>query len=80
MARKLALISILLLPTLVFAQAQPYPGPDLHATYVRLLGEIQKIPIYDHHAHPGFADDADVDAMAAPPHYSSPLRERLDNP
>ena len=81
MLRKLALIPLLLLlPTLLLAQAQPYPGPDLQATYQRLLGEIQKIPIYDHHAHPGFADDPDVDAMAAPPNYSSPLRERLDNP
>jgi uncharacterized protein len=62
-----------------FAQARPYPGPDLQQTYQRLLGEIQKISIFDHHAHPGFPDDPDVDAMASPPG-SSPLRERLDNP
>jgi len=80
MLRKLALVPLLLLPTLALAQAQPYPGPDLQATYQRLLGEIQKIPLFDHHAHPGFADDPDVDAIAAPPNYSSPLRERLDNP
>lgn len=60
-------------------QARPFPGPDLQATYERLLSEINKIPIFDHHAHPGFFDDPDVDAMAAPPG-SSPLRERLDNP
>jgi len=60
-------------------QARPFPGPDLQATYERLLSEINKIPILDHHAHPGFFDDPDVDAMAAPPG-SSPLRERLDNP
>ena len=77
---KLLPVLLLLLPTLSLAQAQPYPGPDLQATYQRLLGEIQKIPLYDHHAHPGFSDDPDVDAMAAPPNYSSPLRERLDNP
>lgn len=62
-----------------FAQARPYSGPDVQVTYQRLLTEIQKIPIFDHHAHPAFPDDTDVDAMAAPPG-SSPLRERLDNP
>lgn len=61
------------------AQARPFPGPDLPSTYQRLLSEVSKIPIFDHHAHPGFPDDTDVDAMAAPPG-SSPLRERLDNP
>jgi len=62
-----------------WGQARPFSGPDLQATYERLLGEIQKIPIFDHHAHPGFPDDPDVDAMASPPG-SAPLRERLDNP
>jgi uncharacterized protein len=62
-----------------WGQARPYPGPELQTTYERLLGEIQKIPIFDHHAHPGFFDDPDVDAMASPPG-SAPLRERLDNP
>jgi predicted TIM-barrel fold metal-dependent hydrolase len=62
-----------------WSQARPYPGPDLPATYERLLADIQKIPIFDHHAHPGFAEDTDVDAMASPPG-SAPLRERLDNP
>jgi hypothetical protein len=32
--------------------------------------------MYDNHAHPGFADDADVDAMAAPPGESATLRLR----
>src|SRR2546423_13474709 len=63
----------------VWAQARPYPDADLQNTYQRLLAEIQKIPIFDHHAHPAFPDDPDVDAMAAPPG-SSPFRERLDNP
>ena len=47
MFRKLAVVPVLLFPIIAFAQAQPYPGPDLQATYQRLLGEIQKIPIYD---------------------------------
>jgi hypothetical protein len=62
------------------AQARPFPGPDVHQIYQRLLPQIEKIPAFDHHAHPGFADDPDVDAMAAPPDASAPLRTRDDNP
>ena len=65
------------------AQQLPQPLPDassdLQATYARLLTAIEKIPIFDNHGHPGFADDADVDAMVAPPG-SIPLRLRSDNP
>lgn len=61
------------------AQARPFPGPDVPQIYQRLLPQIEKIPMFDHHAHPGFADDADVDAMAAPPG-SAALRERDTNP
>jgi uncharacterized protein len=61
------------------AQARPLPGSDVHEIYQRLLSKIEKIPIFDHHAHPGFFDDADVDAMAAPPG-SAALRERTSNP
>lgn len=71
--------SALLITVSAFGQAQPYPKPDLQQTYTRLLGQIEKIPIFDHHAHPGFAEDPDVDAMAAPPG-SSALRERDSNP
>src|SRR5689334_8555441 len=62
------------------AEARPYQGPDVREIYNRLLPQIEQIPLFDHHAHPGFADDPDVDAMAAPPNYSSPLRERDSNP
>ena len=62
-----------------FGQARPFPGPDVQQTYERLLPQIEQIPIFDHHAHPGFFDDPDVDAMAAPPG-SAALRERDDNP
>ena len=48
-------------------QARPLPGPDVQQIYQRLLPQIEKIPIFDHHAHPAFSGDADVDAMAAPP-------------
>jgi hypothetical protein len=73
------ILILCLASSFVLAQARPYPGPDLPATYERLLVEINKIPAFDHHAHPGFADDPDVDAMAAPPG-SAAFRERETNP
>jgi hypothetical protein len=63
-----------------FAQARPYPSGDVKKTYDRLLKQIEAIPMFDNHSHPGFADDTDVDAMAAPPDESSTLRLRDDNP
>jgi hypothetical protein len=62
------------------AQSTPYPAADLRSLYEDLLGKINAFPIFDHHAHPGYADDSDVDAMAAPPDMSSVLRLREDNP
>src|SRR5215467_6362012 len=62
------------------AQSSPYPGSEVRKLYEDLLGKINRIPLYDNHAHPGFSDDADVDAMAAPPDESSVLRLRDDNP
>jgi uncharacterized protein len=64
---------------LASAQARPLSGPDVQQIYQRLLPQIEKIPIFDHHAHPGFADDPDVDAMASPPG-SAALRTRDTNP
>jgi len=61
-------------------QARPYPSGDVRETYARLLKQIETIPMYDNHAHPGFADDTDVDAMASPPDESATLRLREDNP
>jgi uncharacterized protein len=61
-------------------QARPFPSGDLEKTYERLLKQINAIPMFDNHAHPGFADDSDVDAMASPPDESSMLRLREDNP
>jgi hypothetical protein len=67
------------LSVLAVGQARPLPGPDVQQIYQRLLPQIEKIPIFDHHAHPAFADDPDVDAMASPPG-SVALRERDSNP
>ena len=64
----------------VAGQAQPYPAGDVTKTYERLLKQIDAIAMFDNHAHPGFADDSDVDAMASPPDESSTLRVREDNP
>lgn len=61
-------------------QARPYPSGDVRKTYERLLKQIDAMQMYDNHSHPGFADDTDVDAMAAPPDESSTLRLREDNP
>jgi len=61
-------------------QARPLTSGNLNTTYERLLKQIDAIPMYDNHAHPGFADDTDVDAMASPPDESATLRLRDDNP
>jgi hypothetical protein len=61
------------------AQSSPYPAANLPKLYEDLLAKIDAIPIYDNHAHPGFADDSDVDAMASPP-TKAVLRLRDDNP
>lgn len=78
--REASLVFLFLLGLTTFAtsQARPFPGPDVQQIYQRLLPQIEKIPMFDHHAHPGFADDPDVDAMAAPPG-SSALRDRDTN-
>src|SRR5271168_707640 len=68
------------LASLASAQARPFPGPDLQQIYQRLLPQIERIPAFDHHAHPGFADDPDIDAIASAPDTSLPLRTRDDNP
>jgi hypothetical protein len=69
----------LLLAGISFGQARPFPGKDVQQIYDRLLPQIERIPIFDHHAHAGFYDDPDVDAMASPPG-SAALRERDSNP
>src|SRR6267143_5380816 len=74
------LVAAVTFSSMAGAQARPFPGSDVQQIYQRLLPEIEKIPAFDHHAHPGFADDPDVDAMAAPPDASEALRTRDDNP
>lgn len=61
------------------AQSRPFPDGKLNDVYQRLLARIRHIPVFDNHAHPGFPNDPDVDAMAIPPS-SVPFRLREDNP
>jgi uncharacterized protein len=76
----LPLCGVVFIVATAASQARPLPGPDVQQIYQRLLPEIEKISAFDHHAHPGFADDPDIDAMAAPPDGDLPLRTRDDNP
>ena len=62
-----------------WSQASPFAAPDEKQIYDRLRPQIEAIKAFDHHAHPGFADDSDVDAMASPPG-SAAFRERDTNP
>jgi hypothetical protein len=59
--------------------ASPYGAGDREQLYRKMLEAIRQIKIFDDHSHPGFPDDPDVDAMAAPPG-SAALRIRADNP
>lgn len=61
------------------AQSRPFVEPAAQATYQRLLPQIGRIKIFDHHAHPGFADDPEVDPAPVPPS-ALPYRLRLENP
>ncbi len=62
------------------AQATPLAKQDVTAIYQRLLAQIEKIPIIDMHAHPGYWDDSDVDAMAVTVTDLDPQRTRANNP
>jgi hypothetical protein len=61
------------------AQSRALPQEDVQAIYRRLAPQINRILIFDHHAHPGFGDDSDVDAQSAPPQHL-PVRARDTNP
>jgi hypothetical protein len=60
-------------------QSRALPSGDVQGIYQRLLEKIKSIKIFDHHAHPGYGDDSDVDAQATPPQHL-PLRQRETNP
>ena len=64
----------------ICAQARALPDKDVPAIYERLRAQIEKIPIVDMHAHPGYWDDSDVDAMAVTVTDLDPMRTRQSNP
>jgi len=61
------------------AQSRALVNPAASAEYDRLLSAISKIRILDHHGHPSYADDENVDAAPVPPS-NSPWRMRPENP
>jgi hypothetical protein len=63
----------------VEGQSRPLVAPEAAAMYQRLLPQISRIKLFDHHAHPAFPDDPDVD-IAPPPPGATPMRLRVDNP
>ena len=64
---------------MLVAQSRPLVAPGATAIYQRLLPQISRIKLFDHHAHPSFPDDPDVD-IAPPPPGATPLRLRPENP
>jgi hypothetical protein len=79
MKSTLFILLICLAAVPAWTQARPYPGPDVQQLYQHYLDMVNNIAAFDHHAHPGFSDDSDVDAMASPPG-SAAFRERVTNP
>src|SRR5439155_26320721 len=74
-----AALAIMVSGALLRGQARPLVADVARAEYARLQLEIAAIRIFDHHAHPAWPDDPDVDAAPVPPG-ASPLRLRENNP
>jgi len=74
-----ALAAVVSIVAGVEGQSRPLVAPGAAAIYQRLLPAISRIKLFDHHAHPAFPDDADVD-IAPPPPGATPLRLRAENP
>jgi len=62
-----AAAAIVATTVVVGGQSRPLVAPAAQAIYQRLLPQIDQIKIFDHHAHPGFADDPEVDPAPVPP-------------
>jgi uncharacterized protein len=72
-------VAILVGSVSLVAQSRPLVSPAATVVYQRLLPQIARIKLFDHHAHPAFPDDADVD-IAPPPPGQTPMRLREENP
>jgi len=80
LAAALALLSALgVAASHASAQSRALVAPEAAAIYQRLLPQISRIRIFDHHAHPGFAGDQEVDP-APVPEGAMPLRLSPGNP
>jgi hypothetical protein len=79
MAVRLSALFVAACAVTVVGQSRPLVAPEAVPAYQRLLPQISRIKLFDHHAHPAFPDDADVD-IAPPPPGNTPLRLRDDNP
>ncbi len=79
MRRALLSFALAAIPIAAGGQSRPLISSAAAPFYSRLLTEINTIKIFDHHAHPGFPDDAEVDA-APVPSGSLPYRLGADNP
>ena len=77
-ARLVGLVLAAFGATLV-AQSRPLVAPEAAVMYQRLLSQISRIRIFDHHAHPGFSGDQEVDP-APVPEGAMPLRLSPENP
>jgi hypothetical protein len=72
-------VAVLIVAASLLAQSRPLVAPAAVAVYQRMLPQVERIRIFDHHAHPGFADDPEVDPAPVPAG-ALPLRLRPDNP
>jgi uncharacterized protein len=75
----IALAAGVLIAARLEGQSRPLVAPGAAAFYQRLLPQIARIKLFDHHAHPAFPDDPDVD-IAPPPPGATPVRLRAENP
>ena len=55
--RVIHLFILMVIAGSAWAQSRALPSSDVSEIYKRLLPQIEQIPIFDHHAHPGFGDD-----------------------
>jgi len=76
--RSAACLAAALASTLA-AQSRPVVEPAAAAIYRRILPQINAVKLFDHHAHPAFPGDEDVDIAPQPPG-ATPMRLREDNP
>lgn len=74
-----AALALLAVPAILFPQTRPLVGPEARIVYQRLLPQIARIRIFDHHAHPGVAGDAEVDPGTGA-EWALPMRLRPDDP